>query len=223
MRRRAVLAHRSQTRQFLNVGRTFQIDDSGWTGPAVVSPDALFLFRFERVYEASPRRGSAASRGLLAIPRDGTDVAQSLAVISSQDLPGLITSHPDWPFPSVRECTVVIVPRERVGAVLYRPGQNSLQFTIGDCLVRVGCEVVDPLTLSGFLRNTGWPTGGRPSSARSGPRMSTFAFLGGAVGLATLAAVSFNSINSQVALLLGLVLSAGAAALVAGAFTGLRK
>lgn len=222
MRRRANLANRSQTRQFLNIGRSFKVDQDSWTGPAIISPDAIFLFRFERTYEAQPST-QAVSRGLLAIPRNPSESPLAIATLSSLELPGVITSHPDWPFPSIRECSVVIVPRELVSSVLYVPGQFGLHFVVGERLLQVGCEVVEPLTVSEFLRNTGWPTGKHVTGGALKARMSTFAFLAGAVGLAALAAVTFHSsINSQLTLLLGLLLVAGSVTLIARAFAGVR-
>lgn len=227
IRRRQSLAQRSIRSQFVNVGRSFHLIDDVWSGPAVLSPDALFLFQFERGSQQTGGDPHAIkARDLLAIPRDPlshTDFA--LTTVSSSELPPAITDHPDWPFPSIRECSVVIVPRESIAAVLYLPGTNGLRFMTGGRVVQVNCEMLSPIEAATYLRDNGWPTGNRrpPATRPVADHLRAIGFAGGSAGLLLLAALTINSrIGAQLGLILGIVLAAGAATLATRAYAQYR-
>jgi hypothetical protein len=211
IKRRQSLANRATGPQFITIGSAFRIAGDTWTGPVVVSPDALFLFR--RTLGYAP---VTSPPDLLGIPH-GTPEGYQLNSTRARDLPLAILNHPDWPVNDEHDCEVIILPCEQVHSFTRQAMSRWIEFAADGTPTRIACETEQPALAMEFLTRTGWaavPLETKLPSARS--QMATIGVLTAFVllVLGTLIVACCDWVGTQLGMVFMVLLASGFAALL---------
>ena len=149
MKRRQLLSSGHEGPFFLQIGDSFTVGDDAWSGLAIASPDALYLFRETKTRNGLPIAGVSSDMNL-------SMCAKEILTIEYADIPGAITSDPSWKMLVKNPCQVSVLLRDEVRTVALVPFTSDIEFASPYRLIKVGCGKIAPRDAEGILRNSGW-------------------------------------------------------------------